>query len=133
MRRVPGLAAAAVGLLTAAGLLLSGGVGSMTDPAEIYRTVSDAFFVPAVFLLCLGLLELIARDGFFDLFGYACRSVITLFTPFRPPEKAESYLAYCQARRARRSEKPRPVFLLPGLGFLLIAGVSLLLYFSVTG
>ena len=125
--------AGGTGLLIALGILASRDVWNLTDPLEIYMAVSDAFFVPAVLLLCVGLLGLVSHEGFFDILSFAGRSVITLFTPFRKPENTQHYYEYKQARQARRGPAPGPAIFLVGLAFLAVAGVALGMYLLAGG
>lgn len=100
---------------------------SATDPAEVYRGLCDAFFVPGVILVCFGLLAFCARGGVFDIFSYAFKSLKVLFTPFGKPEKQQRYYEYKLEKEANR-QKPKPRTLILGLAFVAASVVCLILY-----
>ena len=76
--------------------------------------LSDGCFVAGLMLTGVGVLVWVSSTGFFDIFSYAMRSLLVLFTPLRSPEKHERFIDY----KTRRAEKRRPA-----QWFLLIVGV----------
>lgn len=118
--------AAAIGLLIAAAVLASRRFWALTEPAEILAALCDAFFVPGIIYLSVGVLLYVSNEGFFDIFAYGGHSLLLLFTPFRKPENQEHYYEYKQARAERRKQ-PKPVLLVIGAVFVLLAGVCLIM------
>ena len=122
MRRLLARLGLVLGALCVA-LAVASSRGLSSGDAVARRTaLSDGFFVPGLLLTGFGLLLAIARTGFFDVFAYAGRSLLVLFTPFRKPQEHPDYLTYRLERRARRG---RPVCwpLAVGVGFLLVSAV----------
>ena len=92
--------------------------------------LSDGCFAAGLTETGFGLLILISSTGFFDIFSYAVRSVLVLFTPFRKPEDLPGYADY-RAMWASQRRKPGAALLVTGLLFLAVS--ALLLYFSYCG
>ena len=107
------------------------GLFTATEPAEIYRYLCDAFFVPAAILICLGLLTFSAYGGFYDIFAYGASRVKHLFLPLFGRDKPEkqSYYEY-HSQKAEKRQKPKYYTLKAGLGFLLLALVCLILFYT---
>jgi len=91
------------------------------------RWLSDGFFVVGMLYTGLGILVWISATGFFDIMGYAVRSLLVLFTPFRQPKEHMSYFDYKQIRDSKR-EKPRFRLLSEGVICFAISFVFLFLY-----
>ena len=100
------------------------GLSSASAPARLIA-LSDGCFAAGLLEAGFGLLLFISQDGFFDIFSYAVRSVVVLFTPFRTPEDLPSYADYRIMRRERR-RKPGTALLLTGIVFLAASAVLLL-------
>ena len=108
-------------------LLVANGRGLSSAVSSVRRiALSDGCFAAGLIEAGFGLLFFISRDGFFDIFSYAARSVIVLFTPFRKPEDLPSYADYVAGRRGRR-KKPGAALLLTGLAFLAASAALLFL------
>lgn len=107
-------------LALAAWYCLSRGFSQLTL-AEKYRTLCDAFTVPGIVCLCVGVLIWVAGDGIFHGLGY-CLSVTrrALFPTGR--REQETYYDYVQRRRQKNR---------PACGFLLITG-SVCMLIAVT-
>ena len=113
----------------AAGVFMSR--GGLTLTADILGALCDGFFVPGIVLTSVGILVLVANEGFFDIMSYGLHSFLVLFTPLRKAEKHAHYFDYKMARAARR-KKPRNVLLWVGLAFVAAAGVCLAGYALVS-
>ena len=111
----------------AAGVFFSRGGLTLTAPADILGALCDGLFVPGILLTGIGLLILVAGEGFFDIMSYGVHSFLVLFTPLRKAEKHEHYFDYKMARAARR-KKTRNVLLWVGLAYVAAAGVCLIGY-----
>lgn len=92
------------------------------------RYVSDGCFVAAVLLVGVGALSWISCTGFFDIFSYAIKSILVLFTPLRKPQDHISFYDYKQLKAGKRGKSPRFIFDV-GLIFLGISVLSLWLYY----
>ena len=94
-----------------------------------YHVLCDAFFLPGLILIFLGLLMVMNNLGALDTMAYGFSYVLHMLAP-GAFDKMDSYLDYIEKRRANRSG---------GYGFLLVVGsvmvavsvVFLVLYCSV--
>ena len=71
------------------------------------RYLSDGCFVAAVLLVGVGALCWISGTGFFDIFAYAVKSLLVLFTPLRRPRDQISFYDYKLLKASRRRAAPR--------------------------
>ena len=88
------------------------------EGAELWRTLCDAFTIPGLTLIMVGLLVLIANEGFFDMFGYAFGKALNMFIPGRAYD-GEKYYDYVLRKREKRAT---------GFGFLFIVGGILMAF-----
>jgi len=79
---------------------------------EKYRTLCDAFTVPGLLCLCVGVLLWVSGDGFFCGLGYCLNVARKALLP-GGRKKMETYYAYLQRHR----QKPAK-----GYGFLFLWG-----------
>ena len=94
-----------------------------------YHVLCDAFFLPGVIMIFLGLLMVLNNLGALDTMAYGFSYVMHMLAP-GAFDKMDSYLDFIEKRRANRSG---------GYGFLLVIGavmiavsvVFLVLYYSV--
>jgi len=77
-----------------------------------YRTLCDAFTIPGVLALCVGLLLWVSNDGFFYGLGY-CLDVTRKALIPGGRRKIEKYYDYVQRHRDKK---------ITGFGFLYICG-----------
>ena len=87
--------------------------------------LSDGFFVAGAFVGGPGLLMWISSTGFFDLFGYAMRSVRRIIMPGKLDHL--SFYDYNLQKYDKR-EKPVRFVAITGLGCIALAGFFLVLY-----
>ena len=103
-----------------------------TDVAIIkYRMLIDAFSAPGMIMTLLPFLFWISTDGLFDGLTYALQGLANMLT-FRGIKKQEKYYDY----KKRKAEKRMTGFwfiLFVGLGFMLISGIFLILYYTNGG
>ena len=109
----------------------SRGVFTEADPITVYKGLCDAFFVPGIMLICVGLLSITASQGVFDIFSYAFRFAKSLFIPFSKEEKHQRYYEY-KLEKALRQKKTKPLFFLIGLAYLAASGLCLI-FFNIAG
>ena len=88
---------------------------SMEQPFfENCRDLSDGCFVAGGMMLSVGLLTLIATTGFFDIFSYGMRTLVSHFVPQKHMEDSGKYYDYKMARAEKR-KKPLHASLHVGL------------------
>lgn len=91
------------------------------------RYLSDGCFVAAVLLVGVGALTWISCTGFFDIFSYAVKSLLVLFTSLRKPKDQISFYDYKLLKEEKRGAAPRFI-LHVGLVFLGLSVLFLALY-----
>ena len=85
---------------------------------------SNALFVPAVMWLGVAGMMWIATTGFFDIFSYAFKSLLVLFTPIKRPGDMEKFFDYKLAKEEKRKEKAVPWAMLIVGAMLLLASTG---------
>ena len=103
-------------------------IGSL-ELVERYHVLCDAFFLPGVIMIFLGLLMVMNNLGALDTMAFGFSYVLHMLAP-GAFDKMDSYLDFIEKRRANRSG---------GYGFLFVIGsvmiaisvVFLVLFYSV--
>lgn len=94
----------------------------------VLRSLGDAFFVSAVFLLGVSGLLFARNDGFFDIFGYSFKFAIS--NHFSSKGKIEDFADY---KVKKQEDRKSPInILLAGLIFLIIAVILVIVYYSAS-
>ena len=89
-------------------------------PMERWRILCDAFTLPGLTYIMVGFLLMIANEGFFDMFSYACSKAVGMFLPGRGfSDDGEKYYDYVQRKRGKRAT---------GFGFLFVVGGILMAF-----
>jgi len=117
----------AIGLLISYAVAQTRGLFDCTDPKTIAMYVSDAFCVPGILLVCVGLLVWMSTTGFFDIFGYAIKSV---FNRFLHPGMEDVNGTFYEYKLAQDEKRGKSMFFICfcGLGFLLVGVVAYIVY-----
>ena len=100
------------------------------DWAGNFRYLSDGCFVAGVVFTGLGLLTWVSTTGFFDMFGYAMKSLLVLFTPLKKPQEHAKFYEYKMEKEAKR-QKAKTTVLFTGIGYILASLVFLYLYYNL--
>ena len=116
---------AAICLIIAITVARSGGMSQENTLAANMGCLSDGFFVAGVFVGGPGLLMWISSTGFFDLFGYAMRSVRRVLMPGKLDHL--TFYDYKTSKLEKR-EKPVRFVAITGLACIALAGIFLVLY-----
>lgn len=124
---IPALIGAAITLTVAMGQGL-GGVGS----AWSLRALSDGCFVTTVLMGGLGVLVWVSTTGFFDIFTYAGKSLLVLFSPMKQPEKLKKFYEY-KADKDEKRKKADFTLLIVGAAYLLLSFAFLGGYYAMMG
>lgn len=101
-----------IGFALAAYVMWLKGGFAPTDMETLLHNLCDAFFVPGVLLVCVGLLILSSNEGTFDGLVYAVKSFMDLFRK-ASEKKYDSYYDYKTQNAKRKAE----------FAFLVICGV----------
>ncbi len=103
------------------------GIFTETEPREVMRLLSDAFFVPGVLLAGVGLLVFATNGGVFDMLAY---SVLLFFNLFRKNVQDRKYRDFYEYREAKKGRKRKSLafLLVVGLFYILLAAIFLIVY-----
>ncbi len=104
--------AGAIGAVLVVMFLTAHGFWELESPVERYRVLTDAFTVPGLLMLCIGMLVWISDKGVFNPIAYAFRYLAAKLLPFAGIEQ-EHYVDYVERKREEH---------VTGYGFLLITG-----------
>ena len=106
-------------------ILFSKNIFQETDPMKIYRTLTDAFFVPGIIIAGFGLLVLASNGGAFDMLSYGMMRFISLFKHDLNDIRFKTYSEYVSAKH----ETKHPYMYIVWVGLFYIALSLLFLYF----
>lgn len=120
---------AVIGIAVSVAVAAKNGFSFSKPFGENARYLSDGTFTAGILIGGVGILVLISATGFFDIFAYAMRSLLVLFTPLTDPKKHQLYYEYKLAREEKR-KKPERAILFVGIGFWLLAAILLFLYYQ---
>lgn len=118
-----------IGLGLTVGVALLRGLTGGLPGALVARYLSDGAAAAGIFLGGIGLLVWIAGTDFFDIFSYAAHSFATFVMFWRRLEKPARFYDY-KTQRAEKRGKPIRFIFMVGLGFLLLSGGLLALYYA---
>ena len=121
---INGMVALMIALLIAFGR----GLSTAQRAAENFRDLSDGFFVAGGMMLSVGVLTLIATTGFFDIFSYGMKTLVSHFKPQKYMEDTGKYYDYKMARAENR-KKPLRTSLHVGLVCILLSLACLVGYY----
>lgn len=89
------------------------------------RCASDALFIPAVMWLGLAGLMWVSTTGFFDIFSYAFKSLLVLFSTLKKPSDLGSFYDYKLEKEEKRTGKAVSITMLLVGGLLFLAALGL--------
>lgn len=117
---------AAAGLAAAVVIAIGRNLFGETGDSEKLLVISDAFFLPGMLFICIGILILCANAGTFDGLGYALKSLRDVMSRERMEHREDFYMY-----RTRMAEKKTKCghFLLVGGGMSILSAVLALLYY----
>lgn len=120
-----------VGLMFAFLVLTINGFFATNVAIIKYKMLSDAFGGPGIIMALLPCLFWISEDGLFDGLTYALATLGNMLT-FRGMKKQEKYYDY-KMRKAEKRIKGYWFILFVGLGFILVSGIFLILFYTNGG
>lgn len=116
-----------IGAVMAFVIMLARGVFDAEDIATVMKAVCDGFFGAGALLAGIAGLTYSSNEGTFDMLSFGVKQVVRVFTVSKL--ERQSFYDY----RKHKMENPKPVLflLLVGLGYLVLSGFFLLLYYVV--
>lgn len=124
---IPALIGAAITIAVA----MSQGLGQV-GAAMAMKALSDGCFVTTVLMGGMGALVWVSTTGFFDIFTYAGKSLLVLFSPMKQPEKLKKFYEY-KADKDEKRKKADFTLLIVGVAYLLLSFAFLGGYYAVMG
>lgn len=112
-----------IGLVVTLLILFSKKIFQQDKLSEIYKILTDAFFVPGVLIFGFGLLVYSSNQGTFDIVSYGMKAFFNLFRT--KPQKQVTYYEYKLAKHEH--DKPIVFFLIVGGGFLIVSMIFMIL------
>lgn len=116
-----------IGLSVTILILLSKKIFAQDKLLEIYKILTDAFFVPGVLIFGFGLLVYSSNEGVFDIVSYGMKAFFNLFRT--KPQKQVTYYEYKIAKHEH--DKPIVFFLIVGAVFMVISMIFTILYLNL--
>ncbi len=107
-------------------VLLSRGTFSQTDTLSVYKDLCDAFFVPGVIVLGLGLLVFASNGGAFRMLTYSMMKLVDLFRRDLTKVKYRTFYDYKEAMKDNKNDFW--FMIIVGAAFIAVAIVFLVLY-----
>ena len=105
--------------------------GYSTELASVdkYRLMTDAFSIPGIIFIMVGALVLVSTQGFFDMISFGLGRFARALVPFSK-RSDETYYDYKKRKSEERFSGYSFLFVVGGV-FLLVAGIFMVLFFSV--
>ena len=104
---------------------------SLSQPLrESCRDLSDGFFVAGLMMTGIGVLNLIGSTGFFDIFSYGVRTLLSHFTPQKSGRDFPKYYDY-KMERAENRKPPLRATLWVGLICVALSVICVVGYYSM--
>ena len=117
-----------LGAALSAVALIARNYTALESAAERYRALSDAFSIPGVVMIMVGIILLIAKDGFFDMITYSLGKFAKSLIPFSR-KTDETYYDY-KVRKSEERLKGFSCLFVVGALFLILTAVFTILFFT---
>lgn len=110
-----------IGLIAAFLIMISKSIFSQESSRDVFRILTDAFFVPGVVICGYGLLVMASNGGTFDMLTYGIKRFFSLFQRDINKVKHKTFYEY----RMAKQENKNPFWYLVIVGLVLI-GISMI-------
>ena len=125
---VGGCIVVVVGLLLSAVIAGLEGLFKVESLEKLYYVLCDMFCLPGLLILGIFGMIWISSTGALDIFSFAFKNLLFLFSPSK--KRTSKYYEYTQEQASKRGDLPMYI-LWVGLGFFMVGVVFLALFFSV--
>lgn len=127
-KALPYIISAVIGILIFVIIICTKSIWKCEEAKDVFRILSDAFFVPGVCLAGVGLLIFASNGGAFDMLAYA---VIRFFDLFKRDVRNKKYKDFYEYREAKKDKKRGMAFILiVGVIFIVLAAFMLIVYYQ---
>ena len=120
----------AVALVAGVLIALSRGIFQEDELDMIITIISDAFFIPGVLLICVGLIVYASNEGLFLSISYGFKTIGRTITAKKDEKLMEEKYHEYYARQIEKKTKCKH-FLIVGLAFVVISLLFVVIYFTV--
>ena len=120
----------AVAAVLAILLILSRGIFQEKELDMIITTISDAFFIPGVLLICVGLIVYASNEGLFLSISYGFKVIGRTITAKKDERLMDEKYHEYYARQIEKKAKCKH-FLIVGAAFIVISLLFVGIYFFV--
>ena len=121
---------AATGLAVSIWTCISRNIFAAETKAQVFTILCDAFFVPGVLLLCVGLLMYAANEGIFNAISYGMKILGRSFRGKKDEKIIDEEFHEYHARVSQKKMKIKH-FLLVGVIYFVISIIFMVLYLFV--
>jgi hypothetical protein len=122
----------AAALVIAVLIAVSEGFSFSGDAFANFGYLCDGFFICGVMFTGVGALLWVSTTGFFDLFGYAVKSILSMFASRKEIDAFPGFYEYKCEQDAKRAEHPMThTVLIVGLILLALSFAALALYYGL--
>lgn len=118
---------ASIGLGFALLIMLGKGVFNQEDTKQVYKILSDAFFVPGVCITGFGLLIFASNGGTFDMLSFGMKKFFSLFKRDLKGTMKETFYDYRAAKEG--TEKSFGYMVIVGLVFITLSVIFVVFYY----
>lgn len=116
-----------ISAVVALAVLFIKGFFTLTDLAQKYRYLSDAFVIPGVLFMAFAGMIFVSDEGSFDGVGFAFKKALRVILPFIGLSD-ESYADYRERKHQKGKTKGYSCMLFTGLAFFLVGVVFMVLF-----
>jgi hypothetical protein len=116
-----------IGLGFALIVMVSKGIFNQEDTKQVYKILSDSFFVPGVCITGFGLLILASNGGTFDMLSFGMKKFFSLFKRDLQGTMNETFYDYRMAKEG--TEKSFGYMIIIGLALIALSVVFVVLYY----
>ena len=100
------------------------------DSLTKYRYLADAFTIPGVVYVCIGLMFIAAQHGAFDGLGYVLRRVAKFLLPFIF-RKDITYAEYIEEKKSKQKVVHVLSLFIVGVALLIVAVIFIILFYRI--
>ena len=111
-------------------IALSRGIFQQDEIDMVITIISDAFFIPGVLLICVGLIVYASNEGLFLSISYGFKAIGRTITAKKDEKLMDEKYHEYYARQIQKKAKCKH-FLLVGLAFVVISLIFVGVYFAV--
>ena len=118
----------AVALVLSGLYILFSNIGAVENASDIYKILSDAFFIPGFLIFAFGLLVFTANEGAFDMLKYGISKIFNAMKRDIDDVKYKTYYDYVKGTHEKKAAFSH--YLIVGLLEIFISLIFLMLFMT---